>query len=184
MPSLISPLPGGPQAEALDDDQALRTPTPTTATQPATGRLTVIVPAYNEAESIAETLLSLREQTLPAEEIIVVDDCSTDGTTEVARACGATVLRPPHNTGSKAGAQNFALDLVRTEFTMAVDADTTLAPDAIEKLLGALAEPGVAAACGFVLPRQVRTLWERGRYIDISSPSVSTNRSRTTTTSR
>ena len=46
-----------------------------------------------------------------------------------------TVLRPPTNTGSKAGAQTFALPNVRSEFVMAMDADTTLAPDAIEKLL-------------------------------------------------
>jgi biofilm PGA synthesis N-glycosyltransferase PgaC len=49
---------------------------------------------------------------------------------------------------------------------MAVDADTTLAPDAIEKLLPALDDPEVAAACGFVLPRRVRSVWERGRYIE------------------
>src|SRR5687768_17851137 len=46
-----------------------------------------------------------------------------------------------------------ALARVNTEFTMAIDADTTLAPDAIEKLLHALKESDVAAACGFVVPR-------------------------------
>ena len=128
--------------------------------------LTVLVPAYNEAESIADTIRSLQAQTLPPEEIIVIDDCSTDDTAEVARACGATVIRPPANTGSKAGAQSFAMPWVQTEFTMAIDADTTVAPDAIEKLLRAFDDPGVAAACGFVLPRFVRTVWERGRYIE------------------
>jgi biofilm PGA synthesis N-glycosyltransferase PgaC len=50
---------------------------------------------------------------------------------------------------------------------MAIDADTTLAPDAIEKLLPALkADPEMAAVCGFVLPRFVKTVWERGRYIE------------------
>src|SRR4051794_11552400 len=116
-------------------------------------RLTAIVPAYNEAESVAETVRSLRRQTLAPAEIVVVDDCSTDATGEVAHAAGATVIRPPANTGSKAGAQSFALAEVDTEFVMAVDADTTLAPDAIEKLSDAFADPDVAAACGFVLPR-------------------------------
>src|SRR5687768_9737064 len=95
-------------------------------------QLTVIVPAYNEAASVAETILSLQRQTRPPQEIIVVDDCSTDDTAEVARRQGARVLRPPANTGSKAGAQTFALAFVETELVMAVDADTTLAPDAIE----------------------------------------------------
>src|SRR5688572_11779886 len=130
-------------------------------------QVTVIVPAFNEAATLADTLLSLRQQSIPIAEVIVVDDCSTDGTAAIARAHGATVLRPPSNTGSKAGAQTFALPRVITEFVVAVDADTTLAPDALEQLMKVFSgEEGLAAACGFVLPRKVRTVWERGRYIE------------------
>lgn len=129
-------------------------------------RLTVLVPAYNEASTIADTLRSLQSQTLPPEHIVVIDDCSTDNTFEIARSFGVTVVRPPRNTGCKAGAQNYGLDMVRTEYTMAIDADTTLAPDGIAKLLPALEDPSISAACGFVLPRYVRTLWERGRYVE------------------
>ena len=128
--------------------------------------LTVMIPAYNEADSIADTIRSLQRQTFAPDEIIVIDDCSTDATAEVAAAFGVTVLRPPQNTGSKAGAQTFALGSVRTEMVMALDADTTLSQDAIEQLLPAFADPEVTAACGFVLPRHVRTLWERGRYVE------------------
>lgn len=128
--------------------------------------VTVIVPAYNEAASIADTVQSLLAQSTVPAEIIVVDDCSSDGTGDVARALGVTVVRPPQNTGSKAGAQTFALGRVRTPFTVAVDADTILARDAIERLLGAFDDPGTAAACGTVLPRRVNTIWERGRYVE------------------
>jgi biofilm PGA synthesis N-glycosyltransferase PgaC len=129
-------------------------------------KLTVIIPAYNEAECIADTIRSIQRQTLVPEEIIVVDDFSSDGTGDIARSCGVTVIRPLRNTGTKAGAQNFALRQVGTEFTMAIDADTILAPDAIELLMVALDASNVAAACGFVLPRFVNTLWERGRYVE------------------
>lgn len=128
--------------------------------------VTVIVPAYNEAASIGDTLESLLNQTLPAAEIIVIDDCSTDDTAAVARSYGVTVLTPPINTGSKAGAQNFALQRVTTEYTLALDADTIVAPDAIEKLVEVIRQPDMAAACGFVVPRHVRTVWERGRYVE------------------
>lgn len=128
--------------------------------------VTVIVPAYNEAPSIGDTIRSLRAQTVPPRDIIVVDDCSTDGTGAVARTLGVRVVRPRTNTGSKAGAQTFALRFVRTSLTVAIDADTVLAPDALERLLPAFDRPSVAAACGFVLPRYVRTVWERGRYVE------------------
>jgi cellulose synthase/poly-beta-1,6-N-acetylglucosamine synthase-like glycosyltransferase len=130
------------------------------------GDLTVIVPAYNEAETLGDTIRSLQAQTLPPEEIVVVDDCSEDGTGEVARNLGVRVVRPPRNTGSKAGAQTFALREVRSGLVAAVDADTVLAPDALARLLPAFSDPELAAACGFVLPRRVRTIWERGRYVE------------------
>ncbi len=136
------------------------------ADTPGREGVTVLVPAFNEMGSLVETIESLQGQTVAPAEIVVIDDCSDDGTGEVAESLGVTVLRPPVNTGSKAGAQTFALPHVQTELVMAVDADTALAPDGIEKLLGAMNDPDVAAACGFVLPRHVGTLWERGRYVE------------------
>jgi glycosyltransferase involved in cell wall biosynthesis len=86
----------------------------------------VIIPAYNEAASLADTVKSLVNQTSPPARVVVVDDCSTDGTGEVAAALGVEVLRPPANTGSKAGAQTFALRTVATRYVMAIDAYTIL----------------------------------------------------------
>ena len=128
--------------------------------------ITALIPAYNEAASIADIIRSLLQQTRPPEEIFVIDDFSTDNTGEIARALGVTVVRPPSNTGSKAGAQTFALPFVNTEYCMAIDADTELAPDAVEKILSAMSDPHVAAACGSVVPRYVRSIWERGRYVE------------------
>jgi biofilm PGA synthesis N-glycosyltransferase PgaC len=136
------------------------------AMQGAKYPITAIIPAYNEAASITDTILSLQSQTYSVTEIIVVDDFSNDGTGDIARELGATVVRPPQNTGSKAGAQTFALTYVRTEFCMAIDADTVVAPDGVEKLVAAFEDDRVAAACGFVLPRHVSSIWERGRYIE------------------
>src|SRR5215210_2242976 len=109
------------------------------------GTVTAIVPAYNEAEHIADTVRSLRAQRRPPDEIIVVDDHSSDGTGPIAAGLGATVLRPLSNTGSKAGAQNFALDHVTTDYVMVLDADTTLATDALELTMPAFADERVAA---------------------------------------
>jgi biofilm PGA synthesis N-glycosyltransferase PgaC len=137
----------------------------TTCCQTKSG-LTILVPAYNEEKNIVDTVRSLQNQTFPPEEIIVIDDCSTDATAAAARTTGATVICPPKNTGSKAGAQNYALQFVKTKYTMAVDADTTLELHATEIIMKAFADDSIAAACGLVLPRIVKTIWERGRYIE------------------
>lgn len=128
--------------------------------------ITIIVPAYNEAASVGDTIRSLQAQSLAPAEIIVVDDGSSDDTGAIAAAHGARVVRPPVNTGSKAGAQSFALQFVTTEFVIAVDADTTLATDGIEQLASAFDDPRVAAACGSVFPRHIGSIWERGRYVE------------------
>jgi cellulose synthase/poly-beta-1,6-N-acetylglucosamine synthase-like glycosyltransferase len=128
--------------------------------------VTVLVPAYNEGATLADTLISLLTQTVAPAEILVIDDCSTDNTASVAKQFGVTVVRPPANTGSKAGAQTFALGQVTTPFVMAIDADTTLALDAIERLMPAFEDPTVVAACGSVIPRRIKSIWERGRYVE------------------
>jgi poly-beta-1,6-N-acetyl-D-glucosamine synthase len=129
--------------------------------------LTIIVPAYNEAESIADTIRALQAQTVDIESIVVVDDCSTDGTGYIARSLGVDVLTAETNTGSKAGAQNLALAQTTTPYVMAVDADTVLAPDAVERVLTKLrSDHAIAAVCGYVVPQKIRTIWERGRYVE------------------
>ncbi|MFI0352745.1 glycosyltransferase family 2 protein [Actinomadura sp. 9N407] len=129
-------------------------------------KVSIIVPAHNEAEGLPATLRSLLAQTDPAHQIIVVDDGSTDRTGDVARSYGVTVLRPPRNLGSKARAQNHALPRCQGDLVLAVDADTVLAPDYIERLKPAFDDPAVAIAAGNVQTRHARTLWERGRSIE------------------
>ncbi|MEW1911854.1 glycosyltransferase family 2 protein [Kitasatospora sp. NPDC085895] len=136
----------------------------TTATRPLT--LTVIVPAHNEEQGLPATLESLLRQTVPAEEIIVIDDGSTDRTSEVAAGYGVTVLRPPHNLGSKAKAQNYALPHCTSDLVLAVDADTVLADDYIENIKPAFHDESVAIASGCVQSRFDRTWAERGRAVE------------------
>ncbi|RFU39494.1 glycosyltransferase family 2 protein [Actinomadura logoneensis] len=138
----------------------------TTSTGAGDLTLTVIVPAHNEEAGLPATLESLRRQTVPPDQVIVVDDASTDRTGEVARTHGATVLRPDRRLGSKARAQNHALPHCTGDLVLAVDADTVLAPDYVERLRPVFADPAVAIAAGNVQTRFTRTLWERGRSVE------------------
>lgn len=130
------------------------------------GRVTVIVPAHNEEAGLPATLESIRAQTHPPVQVIVVDDASEDRTGDVARRHGAQVLRPPSNLGSKAKAQNHALAHCEGDLVLAVDADTVLAPDYIERLVPAFDTPEVLVAAGNVQTRFARTVWERGRSVE------------------
>jgi glycosyltransferase involved in cell wall biosynthesis len=138
------------------------------AGQPAGGRLTltVIVPAYNEEDGIRDTLDALMQQTERPERIIVVDDCSQDNTGPVARGYGVEVLRPPHNLGSKAKAQNYALAYCATDLVLTVDADTVIAANYVERIKRPFEDPRVAIAAGNVQTKVTRTVTERGRSIE------------------
>lgn len=128
--------------------------------------ITVLIPAYNEQAGLGDTIRSLYAQTRPPERILVVNDCSTDATEQVARFWGVEVLTPPANLGSKAKAQNYGLGFVDTDLVLPVDADTTLDPDYIELLLPVFTDPQVAIAAGCVLSRHADTIWEKGRTVE------------------
>jgi glycosyltransferase involved in cell wall biosynthesis len=90
-------------------------------------RISTIVPAYNRAELIGATLRSLLEQTRAPDELIVVDDGSTDGTPDVARDHGATVICQS-NAGAGA-ARNAGLARSTGEIVHFMDSDDLASPN-------------------------------------------------------
>jgi glycosyltransferase involved in cell wall biosynthesis len=96
--------------------------------------VSILVPAYNAEEWIADTLESAIAQTWPNKEIIVVDDGSKDRTLAIAQryaSRGVTVVCQP-NAGA-AAARNKAFSVSHGDFIQWLDADDLLAPDKIAK---------------------------------------------------
>lgn len=83
--------------------------------------ITVLIPAYNEVENISRTIRSVKEQTHRVDRILVVDDCSTDRTGDLAGRLGADVIRMRAQSGKKGRAQNYALQFVDTDIIVTVD---------------------------------------------------------------
>jgi GT2 family glycosyltransferase len=110
-------------------------------------RATVIVPAHNAARTLPACLTALRECAAQAVEIIVVDDRSSDGTTDVARAFAVHVT--PSAAPGPAAARNTGARLARGDVLVFVDADVVVRGDTLGRLLGVLdATPGLAAVFG------------------------------------
>jgi 4,4'-diaponeurosporenoate glycosyltransferase len=105
-------------------------------------QVSIVIPARNEAVNLPTLLASLQ---FTAAEIVVADDNSTDGTGDIARASGAIVVRvtavPPGWTG-KAWACHQGVQASSKPTLLFLDADTELAPGALEGLMGLLHDCG------------------------------------------
>ena len=99
-------------------------------------RTSVIVPAFNEAHSVATLVDSLRRQARWLE-IIVVDDGSTDGTGDAAAGAGARVLRHPYNKGNGAAVKT-GLRSAAGAYILIVDADGQHQPHDTVRLVSQL----------------------------------------------
>jgi hypothetical protein len=114
----------------------------------ATLRISAVVPCFNGAAYLEEALSSIKTQTRLPDEIIVVDDGSTDGSAELAERCGATVIRHGSNRG-EAAARNTGWRAATGDAIAWLDSDDSWRPFHLE-VVGALLEryPEVAAAFG------------------------------------
>ncbi|MBW4444612.1 MAG: glycosyltransferase [Plectolyngbya sp. WJT66-NPBG17] len=111
--------------------------------------VSILIPAYNVEQYLAETLDSALAQTWKNIEIIIVDDGSKDSTLEIAKQYESSIVKVIHqaNQGQSAS-ENRALQEAQGEFIQYLDADDLLVPDKIERqiqLLGDSSSPYVAA---------------------------------------
>jgi glycosyltransferase involved in cell wall biosynthesis len=105
--------------------------------------LSIVLITYNEAERLPACLASVAF----ADEVVVVDNGSTDGTVELARSLGARVLQTPDWPGF--GPQkNRAVDLAQGRWVFSIDADEQVTPELREAILAVVqsqSDDGVAA---------------------------------------
>lgn len=99
-------------------------------------QVSVVIPAFNAALHLAETLRSVLAQSSPPGEVIVVDDGSTDATTEIAHSFGARVLSVA-NAGPSA-ARNAGTKAATGEYIAFLDADDVWVPEKLATQFGAL----------------------------------------------
>src|SRR5436190_15499550 len=103
--------------------------------------ISVIIPAYNSAAYLPETLHSIVSQSVKDVEVIVIDDGSTDGTAAVAAAFGNTVrgIRVDHS-GGPARPRNIGIQAARGELIALFDGDDIMLPGKLEEQQAFLAD--------------------------------------------
>ena len=116
-------------------------------------RVSVIIPVYNRAARLCETLASVFAQTFRDREIIVVDDGSSDDTPERLRAFGSRITVEHTAHAGPAAARNVGLDRARGEFVAFLDSDDLWDTLFLEKMVRALdVRPGADFAyCDYAL---------------------------------
>src|SRR3972149_3409922 len=95
----------------------------------------IIIPVYNRERFIATAIESALAQTLPADEIIVVDDGSTDHTAEIASRYPepVRVIRIGNNGSGPSHPKNVGIATARSRYIMLLDSDDRLSPTVLER---------------------------------------------------
>lgn len=110
----------------------------------------VVIVTFNSATNVAESVAAVRRWPRVAT-VVVVDNASTDGSTNVADACADVVVRLPANVGF-GSAQNVGMAQTTAPFVLALNPDARVAPEGLETgrdLM--LAEPSVAVVQGSIV---------------------------------
>ena len=96
--------------------------------------ITVVIPVYNREQTIKRAIDSVLSQSILPEEVIVVDDCSTDGTKEVLEGYGEkiTCISLPENSGPST-ARNKGIKQAKTEWISFLDSDDCWEQDKLNK---------------------------------------------------
>jgi O-antigen/teichoic acid export membrane protein len=118
-------------------------------------RVSILIPAYNAEETILDALDSAQAQTTSDIEILVIDDGSTDRTADLVRSRAGTDPRIhlhclSENKGP-AAARNAGIALAKGEWIALLDADDTMSPERLERLLEAATAQDVLVADNLVL---------------------------------
>jgi cellulose synthase/poly-beta-1,6-N-acetylglucosamine synthase-like glycosyltransferase len=120
-------------------------------------RVSIVIPAYNEESVIRQCLIAAIYQSVPAHEIIVVDNLSKDRTADIVRQMqleypeSPIVLLSQDKEQGLIPTRNFGLDHATGDILGRIDADSVVEPDWVEQVQRAFADPSVQAATGPVV---------------------------------
>lgn len=134
--------------------------------------LSIVIPCYNEEESIGGTIKAvLNSDYKGLKKIIVVDDRSTDNSYEVIKKYAKKykkimALQTPKNTGKASGSKNYGAKFVDTELIGFVDADSYPQKDAIRKMIGFFDDKNMVSVTSSIFVKKRKSFIEKLQSIE------------------
>lgn len=133
--------------------------------------LTVLVPSYNGGPTLKNCLNAILKMKYPLKfNVVIVDDCSTDNTSEIAKSFPTVkILRNPSNIG-KAKGLNKAILKLKTELVVCIDSDTYPNPNVLLDCVPMLySKPNVGAVAPFITVANAKSFVQRMQEIEYYS---------------
>jgi glycosyltransferase involved in cell wall biosynthesis len=127
-------------------------------------RVSVAVPCYNGAKYLGSTIESLLQQSRPADEVLVIDDGSTDGSAEIARRYPVQVVFHGQNHGL-ATARNTAVKVAQGDILAFIDVDASADRDWLAHLIQPYEDESVHGVGGQGLEINIQSLADRWRQL-------------------
>tara|TARA_B100001248_G_scaffold220746_1_gene176669 strand:- start:116073 stop:116879 length:807 start_codon:yes stop_codon:yes gene_type:complete len=118
------------------------------------------IPCYNNQETIERAIRSIQAQTVPVDELFVIDDGSTDKTVALIEAMGVTLLRNEKNLG-RGATRARAIEHAKHEFIFGSDATLEMPKDFLEKAIPHFEKPQTAAVFGGIREACMETATQR-----------------------
>jgi glycosyltransferase involved in cell wall biosynthesis len=109
--------------------------------------IAVVIPAYNASKYLSDTLKSVLAQVLPPDEVLVIDDGSTDNTAEIARNFAPRVQVFTRPNARQGASRNFGATQASSEWIAFLDADDLWEPNKLERQMQELAAHPEADLC-------------------------------------
>lgn len=124
--------------------------------------VTVAIPCYNGAQYVGSAIEAILHQTYPVDELLVIDDGSTDDSDEIINRYPVNLVQHRQNRGL-AAARNTAVDAATGDVIVFVDVDAYADPELVALLLGGYDHPSVAGVGGQGIEANIQSLADRWR---------------------
>jgi glycosyltransferase involved in cell wall biosynthesis len=125
-------------------------------------KVSLYIPCYSAEKHIGRCIEGVLRQTLPPDEILIIDDGSTDKTVEVASKYPVRIIKHEVNKGL-AAARNTGVLNAKGEFVASIDVDCVPEPDWLERLINRFTSDNIAGVGGRLIEKNVTTIANKWR---------------------